>query len=279
MVRLDNPLNRQMDTLRTTLVPGLLDSLALNINRGGDNVRLFEVGRVFRESPAGDGAPPALPRESVRVAAVALGRAGDPHWSGAAPELDFFALKGVLEELCRRLAGGLPSLRRDGPEGPAPRFLDPAAAAVVHWLERPAGWLGRLAPAAVAAWSLPAGILAFELELPPDPAPPRTAYSPLPRHPAAERDLALILPEDATYERLEETVRRAGGPLLESVRPFDRYAGPPVPSGHVSLAVRLVFRGQDRTLTTAEVEQAQSPIVEHLRAELGAQVRDTKEES
>jgi phenylalanyl-tRNA synthetase beta chain len=97
----------------------------------------------------------------------------------------------------------------------------------------------------------------------------------LPRHPAAERDLALFLDAGVPYHELEDTIREAGQPLLESVRLFDRYGGHPVPSGQVSLAVRLVFRHPERTLGAEEVQTAQDRIVARLAADLGASLRDS----
>lgn len=277
LVTLDNPMNRQMDTLRASLLPGLLDSLVHNRNRGRDHAQLFETGRIFREQAHDSGNTQAkdLPVERTLLAAVSRGPGGLPHWRRHPRELDFYDLKGILEGMVDRAMGEPATLTR--PEtGHAPGFLDPLAAAQVTIHGDRLGWIGRLAPAATAAWDLPGDILAFEVDLTGAPtARPRARHTPVPRQPAAERDLAIILPADVRYHRLEALLRAAGGDLLESVSLFDRYVGSPIPAGRVSLAVRLTFRAQDRTLTTPEVQNIVDTMVSSLRSELGGELRDT----
>ena len=158
-----------------------------------------------------------------------------------------------------------------------PAFLAAEAAAWIHSDRGSIGWLGRLVPDSTAAWDLTEGVLAFEVDVTDAPADqPVTPYAPLPRHPSADRDLAIILPEEFSYGQLAELLRHCGGDLLESVSLFDRYAGKPVPPGSVSLAVRLVFRAPDRTLTAAPVQAIITAMMERIRSELGGEIRDAK---
>ena len=277
LVTLDNPMNRQMDTLRASLLPGLLDSLSHNRNRGTDHAQLFETGRVFREKAhaAGSARDTSLPVERTLLAAVSRGHCGLPHWHRHPRELDFYDLKGILEGLVER-ALGEPALLTPPGAGAATEFLDPLAAAHINIHGDTLGWIGRLAPTATAAWDLPGDILAFELDLTEvPPAPPLAQNIPLPRHPAAERDLAIILPAEVQYHSLEALLCACGENLLESVSLFDRYQGSPIPAGRVSLAVRLTFRAADRTLTAPEVQHIVDTMVSRLRTELGGEIRDT----
>jgi phenylalanyl-tRNA synthetase beta chain len=276
LVILDNPLNRQMDTLRTSLLPGLLTSLAHNRNRGNEDNHLFEVGRVFRESaPASEtsGDLP-LPEERTLVAAVATGSPEAPFWSNRSGPLGFFDLKGIIEGLTQRSGGEAPSFRTP-PAGHSPPFLSRDVAALIEQNGVPAGWIGLLDGATVAGWDLTGEILAFELDLTLAPVePPRTIYASLPRHPGADRDLAIILPEEVGYHEVEQLLRRHGGDILESVNVFDRYQGDPVPQGRVSLGVRLTFRAPDRTLTAPEMHDVVAGMVTALRSQLGGEIRD-----
>ena len=277
LVTLDNPMNRQMDTLRASLLPGLLNSLAHNRNRGRDHAQLFESGRIFREkAPAsGKAREMALPVERTLLAAVSRGHGGLPHWGRQPRDLDFYDLKGILEGLVER-AMGEPAMLTPPGTGTAAEFLDPLAAAQVNIHEGMIGWIGRLAPAATASWDLPGDILAFEIDLTEAPAArPLAHHTPLPRHPAAERDLAIILPAEVRYHSLEALLRACGGSLLESVSLFDRYEGSPIPAGRISLAVRLTFRAADRTLTAPEVQNILDTMVSRLRTEQGGEIRDT----
>ena len=276
LVTLDNPMNRQMNTLRGSLLPGLLTSLAHNRNRGMEDIQLFEVGRVFREKTAikdlqGD---LPLPQERTLVAAIACGSPEPPYWSRRRDPLGFFDLKGILEALSLRALGQSPTLMRPDAAG-QPAFLAAGTAALIHLKGVCAGWIGRLDGSTLAGWELPDHLLAFELDITAAPiAGPRTTYAPLPRHPSANRDLAIILPEEVGYHAVEELLRRHGGDQLESITLFDRYQGDPVPSGRVSLAVRLVFRAADRTLTAPEVQQVVTGMVEALRSDLDGELRD-----
>jgi phenylalanyl-tRNA synthetase beta chain len=213
--------------------------------------------------------------ERTLLAAVSRGHCGLPHWHRHPRELDFYDLKGILEGLVER-ALGEPALLTPPGAGAATEFLDPLAAAHINIHGDTLGWIGRLAPTATAAWDLPGDILAFELDLTEvPPAPPLAQNIPLPRHPAAERDLAIILPAEVQYHSLEALLCACGENLLESVSLFDRYQGSPIPAGRVSLAVRLTFRAADRTLTAPEVQHIVDTMVSRLRTELGGEIRDT----
>jgi phenylalanyl-tRNA synthetase beta chain len=276
LVSLDNPMNRQMNTLRTSLLPGLLTSVAHNRNRGMEEVQLFEVGRVFREkAPVGgvEGDLP-LPEERTLVAAIAGGSPDPAFWGQRRPPLDFFDLKGVLEALARRATPqGLTLQRPEDQDRPA--FLAPGEAAIIQLEGVCAGWIGRLDGPGLAAWDLPDHLLAFELDMTSSPVDrPRATYEALPRQPSADRDLAIILSEEVGYHDVEELLYRHGGDLLESVNLFDRYQGDPIPSGRVSLAVRLVFRAPDRTLTAPEVQQVVAGMVVALRSHLDGEIRE-----
>ncbi len=271
-VTLDNPMSSQMDTLRASLLPGLLGNVAHNLNRGRRDVRLFEVGKVFHESSAGQAAG-ELPRERPAEAAAATGVLPGGGWHRPPAPLTFFDLKGTLEGLALACLGR-PVQARPAGDGEA-GFLDPAAASVLHGGNGPLGALGRLHPDLASSLDLPPETFVFELDLGGAPAAlPPTAYAPLPRQPAADRDLALVVDAGCPYARIQEIIRDAGGAMLESVALFDRYVGDPVPAGKVSLAVRLVFRDPGRTLTADEVQAAQERIVERLQQDVQAELRD-----
>jgi len=188
--------------------------------------------------------------------------------------LDVFDLKGVVEDLAGRVLGR--GIRVEPAAGDELPFLAPGARAWVRDGTDTLGYLGRLDAWVPGVAEISAEIYAFEIYLPDlDPSAPPVRYRPLPRHPAAERDLALFLAADVPYHDLEDAIREAGRPLLESVRLFDRYSGHPVPHRQVSLAVRLVFRHAERTLGAEEVQAAQDRIVERLTTDLGALLRDS----
>ena len=271
--------------MRASLIPGLVTNLLHNWNRGRESIRLFETGRLFAEAgPAdaprqagkhGDSRDLPLPVERPAVAAVACGERPEPHWSRPSIPVDYFDLKGVVEELAGRVLGRSIRVEPAAGDDELP-FLAPGTRAWVRDGTHTLGYLGRLDRSVPGVVEVSADIFAFELYFPDqETSAPVARYRPLPRYPAAERDLALFLDAGVPYHELEETIREAGRPLLESVRLFDRYSGQPVPSGQVSLAVRLVFRHAERTLSAEEVQAAQDRIVERLTTDLGAALRDS----
>jgi phenylalanyl-tRNA synthetase beta chain len=253
-VPLLNPLSSEEAYLRTSLVPGLLRRVERNLAHGVRDVRLFEIGAAFHASGG------ALPREEARVAVVLTGAARPPHWSGAAPDLDAWDLRGLLEELAEAYPEGRVEagehgfvLRSDG------REVGQARAAAAGEVDLP-------------AWAAP--VLLLEATLPASAAPAAsTRHRPLPAHPGSERDLALLVPEGRVAAAVLETVRDAAGPLLEAAFPFDLYQGEGLPAGTRSLAVRLRFRAADRTLTDAEVDAAISGVLSALEERHGVRRR------
>ncbi|HEU0052641.1 MAG TPA: hypothetical protein VFQ39_05665, partial [Longimicrobium sp.] len=238
-VPLLNPLSQEEGPLRTSLAWSLLRRVEHNFARGVRDVRLFEVGPVFRRA-AEEG---ALPSEERRVAAVFSGARAPAHWSGPAGAFDLFDLKGLMEELAAEYPAGevRPNPSGDGFE------LSVDGNGVGN---------GRIAAASevdAPAWA--DAVLVLEARLPTAAVDRRAiAYRPLPTQPASERDLALLAPYAVLATELEETIRSAAGELLEAVFPFDLYEGKGLPEGTRSVAWRLRFRAADRTLTDAEVD-------------------------
>jgi phenylalanyl-tRNA synthetase beta chain len=254
-----NPLSSEEGFLRTDLVPGLVRSVQYNWSVRERDVRLFEIGRVFRASAAGTREHPRVPDERLRVAVVLTGARAPAHWSegGKAPDLDPWDLKGMFEELARVAGPPDGTVMPDGDAG---------------WVLRdPSGTERGRAGAVVADRPPWAGLLfACELDLVAAPRP-AVRFAPLPTTPSSERDVALVLAPGQRVDQVEAVIRRAGGALLESLWLFDEYRGSAV-SGR-SAAWRLVFRHAERTLRDAEVDAALEAILVALRSELGVERR------
>ena len=254
-VPLLNPLSAEEAFLRTTLVPGLLRRLEHNLAHGVRDVRLFEVGTVFRA--AADG---GLPREERWVAAAFTGTSRPAHWSGPAPDWDVWDLKGLMEELAAEHPNG---------------SVDAAEGTFIILADRDKAGNGRVAAEGevdAPAWAGPVFLL--EMRLPHAAASGRHArYQPLPVHPGSERDLALLVPTMVRGTDVSGTIREAAGALLEDVYPFDLYEGKGIPEGTRSLAFRLRFRAPERTLTDAEVDGAVGRVLSALEERHGVRRR------
>jgi phenylalanyl-tRNA synthetase beta chain len=220
----------------------------------------------FRTSGTGE-----LPREAPHLAVVIAGSRAPVHWSGDAGAFDLWDLKGLIEELVTRAGLGVTLVAGASDE---PALVTEETLVLKSRDGSVIGWGGRVRPAAVdaPAWASP--VWGFELELPGTPAP-RTAprHAALPAFPGVERDLALLVPEEVSAERVLAVLREAGGAELGKVEVFDLYRGKGVPEGSRSLAFRLRFQSLERTLTDTEVDAAIERVTRKLLEELNVRVR------
>lgn len=263
---LSNPIAETLAHLRRSVLPGLVRAVDTNRRRGTVDVRLFETGRVFL--PAG---PPGFaPRESQRLAVVWAGAAEPAHWSAPTRAADLQDLFGWVELLLASLTSGRTFQRH------------PCELAAFH-PGQSATW-GADSDGAVAwgGWSHPslgerlggAALMAeFDMDALTADAPPPPTYQPLPRVPAVFRDLSVVVPLSTGFARLLEVLARVAPPAPSRFELVDRYQGPPLAPGQVSLSVRALLTPSERTLTESEIETYRLALVEALRRDLGAELR------
>ncbi len=263
LVRLQNPLTDEEGALRSTLVPSLLGVVHRNRAHQAERVRVFEVGRTFHPSDPGE-----LPREQLALVAV-LTRGGERLWeAGAAPV--FFELKGAVEQVLDAL--GVAARFSSGADEP---FWHPGSSARIDVAGRTVGGIGELHPEVAARFEidLPCALACLDLEALAAAAPAERRFTEPSRQPLVRRDLAVLLPREEAAGRVLEAIRSTAGPHLVDVVVFDRYEGPGVPEGRVSVAFRLVFQRQDRTLTDAEVTRASDRVVAMLADRFRGELR------
>jgi phenylalanyl-tRNA synthetase beta chain len=267
-IAVTNPLSAQHSVLRQHLAASLLDVLSLNERQGRPDVAIFEIGKRY----AGvDGKP----REWTRLGLLLSGAAEPASWNRTARQYDLDDAKGIVELLCRRLRLPEPSYVADTRGFP----FHPGRALVARQEagnEAIAGRVAELHPDALAEWDLRAErVIVAEIAIAGlDVATPlRVHVEPIPRFPEVERDLAVIVAEARTAAEVEACIRSHGGALLRRVRLFDLYRGAPLAATEKSLAYRLVFGAQGRTLTETDVDAATAEVIRGLEAELGAHLR------
>jgi len=261
-----NPLSEEHSIMRTLLLPGLLEVLARNYHRSRvKDGAIFEMGRVFY--PKGEG---VLPEERPKLAAAAMGRTPGG-WSGAGREMDFFYLKGVLENLLRALKCG-PAVFA---AAPGEAGFHPGRSAYVEVEGVRVGVIGELHPDTAERFELPEKVAAWEIDLSRllEVSGRPTVYTPIPRFPAAERDIAVVLGEEVPAAEVEKAIWEAGGELLRGVHLFDVYRGEQIPAGCKSLAFSLVFYAPDRTLTDEEAAAGVEAVEKELARRFGARLR------
>jgi len=268
-VSIANPLSAKFDTLRPSLLPGLVDAVAHNRRHGRRDVQLFEIGTRFTASG-----------ETRGVALAWTGGAAGDHWSGGAREVDFFDVKGVAEHLCDALGVtvGIEPIREP--------FLVTGRAAAIVAGDGPSrgahlGVVGQLTPGLADARGLPRQDAVFVAEADLDllqraRVAASDAIRPLPRQPFVVRDLSIVVADTLPAEIIRGTILAAGRDLpapLTALSFFDRYQGKGVAPGSVSLSVRLTFQAAERTLTDADVQQSVETILAALVREHAARQR------
>lgn len=282
-LRIANPLSDEEPLLRTTLLPGLLRTVARNVGRGQADLGLFEMGSVIL--PAGEvtAAPrlgvdrrptddelkalvAALPDQPLHVGLVVAGARGQAGWWGRSEQGSW----ADAVEACRVVARALGLEVEVATDQRAP--WHPGRCARLSVGSTVIGFAGELHPQVCKAYGVPARTAAGELDL--DvllahaveivQAPSFSNY------PVAKEDVALVVASDVSAIEVEDALRSGAGPLLESIRLFDLYAGEQLGEGHKSLAFALRFRAPDRTLTETEVRAAVDAAVAEATSRTGA---------
>jgi phenylalanyl-tRNA synthetase beta chain len=260
-VILANPLLSEYSALRTNLLSGLIDAFEYNLAQGNGALNGFEVGRIFWRTEDGI--------DEADIIGGILGGDFLPegNWirGGKNEPMTWYQAKGILESVFERLGISVKYQATSEDER-----LHPGRTASLWLNGQRLGIFGQLHPQLRQEKGLPDAVYGFELSFnellsalnKDEQMTPRfKAYS---TYPAVARDLAFFAPLTVSVAQLEETMQKAGGKLLETVKVFDEYRGTNVPEGERSLAFSLVYRTSDRTLTDTEVEPVHNQIREAL---------------
>jgi phenylalanyl-tRNA synthetase beta chain len=262
-----NPLSETLGFLRRSLLPGLLHAADLNLRRGAADLRLFEVGGVFRPREAGE-----LPKEPAHAGFAWSGVADPAHWSRPARPADAWDAAGLIEDLLTLVAGER-SFHRERADLAG---LHPGQS--ILWRDesgRRVAWCGPVHPELAARMGLTAPVLLGEADL--DEAARRPlllpAYRSISRQPAIWRDLSLVLDPDAQAGSVLSALAGVSPPAPVSMTWLDRYAGPPLAADEVAMTLRVMLHPLERTLTDLEAEAYRAELLAVLDAVKGVRLR------
>lgn len=268
-LKIQNPLSEELSLLRTSLLPGLVETVSYNQRRGQERVYIFESGAVFLPRPG-----ETLPAEPQRLGLALTGPRHPQNWrlGKKAPLTDFYDLKGILEAYWERLHVKQP-IAFEPQEMP---WLHPLISFQLKTKDgRVLGWAGALHPESREQYKLKEILLVAELQL--NDLLPYWLENPemrgFSRYPQAVRDIALAVPEEIRAGDVVDAILRVGQGLVRQVTPFDVYRGQGLREGTKSLAFSLTLQAMDRTLQDEEMNGLQSKILEHLTKEFKAQQR------
>lgn len=266
-VKVAMPMSEERSALRTTLLPHLLDALSHNKNRSNFDVCLYEVGSVFHTE---EEVMTTQPKETTMLAAAFMGLWHEHGWQGEKKAVDFFVVKGIVEGILEELkvAGEVAFVPAE------PKGFHPGRTAKVVISGKEVGILGQVHPAVTKEWSLPETYV-FELDFDALTVNETSEirYSAIPRYPAIDRDIALVMDEGVKASEVEQVIREHGGNLLTRVNLFDLYQGEHMTEGKKSLAFSLRYLDPEKTLTDEEVTKVHDAVIKGLEERLGATLR------
>ena len=255
-IQIMNPLGEDYSIMRTTSLNGMLTSLATNYNRRNKDVRLYELGNVYR--------PKALPLTELPDERMqfTLGMYGNG---------DFFYMKGVVEEFFEKI--GMHGRESYDPNAGKP-FLHPGRQANIIYAGKVVGFLGEVHPEVADTYGIGERAYVAVIDMPEimEFASFDRKYEGIAKYPAVTRDISMVVPKSILVGQIEEVIADKGGAHLESYQLFDLYEGAQIKPGYKSVAYSIVFRAKDRTLEDADVSVAMDKILKGLEA-LGIELR------
>nr|WP_154958263.1 phenylalanine--tRNA ligase subunit beta [Paenibacillus xylanexedens] len=272
-VKLAMPMSEDRSVLRTSILPQMLDAAVYNMNRKQDSLAVFEVGSVFFTEEE------KLTKQPHEIPVLSMLLTGDrvaQQWNAGAEKVDFFDIKGALENLFAYL--GLEQRIRfvaNSPEG-----FHPGRSASIYLDGKDGsegtliGTLGQLHPELQQQYDLNDVYVAeIALEAIYQEADADIRYRELPRFPAVERDIAVVVNKNIEAGDMLRTIRECAGELLQNVQVFDVFTGSKLGEDKKSVAMALVYRNRERTLTDEEVTEAHARVVTRLEEQFNAELR------
>jgi phenylalanyl-tRNA synthetase beta chain len=263
-VQIRNPISTKAANLRTTLLGGLLENVAWNINRGAEGVHIFEIGNAFHVDNDSY-------NEHLMLSVVMTGFVGERHWKEKGKEASFFHLKGMCEALMTQLRYGSLSFQVKN----HPHFKEEGSLAL-HFKGEEIGFLGAINQNILDAYLLKGEVWATEINLSHlfEKQAQAFKYSAVVKFPSVNRDVSFIGDNIVSFEEIREVMEKLQLPYLEKFNLYDRFSGSSIPEGKVSLSFRFVFRRPDRTLQADEVDVLQEKIIGILGARFHFQLRE-----
>ncbi|OIJ10991.1 phenylalanine--tRNA ligase subunit beta [Anaerobacillus arseniciselenatis] len=266
-IRLAMPMSEDRSTLRTSLIPHVLDVVQYNHNRKIEDIAIYEVGSIFLTEET---EITKQPTEKEILAGAFTGTWQSHLWQGEKKKVDFFVAKGVLEGLFDQL--GITekiryaSVKKDS--------MHPGRTAAILLDGEEIGFVGQIHPTLQKELDLnETYIFQLDLQVVLSSSGQEVFYEGVPKYPAISRDIALVVAQETQAEDVKDVIKSNGGKLLKSVQLFDLYQGEKMEEGHKSLAFSLTYFDPEKTLTDEEVTNVHNKVLEGLKEKLGVTLR------
>ncbi|WP_321370941.1 phenylalanine--tRNA ligase subunit beta [uncultured Desulfuromusa sp.] len=265
-VKILNPLSEDQAVMRTSLVPSLLETVSNNINYRSSDLRLFELRPVFLTPLEGGQSV-----EKLSLTAVMSGQRDPEGWSQSAASVDFYDIKGVVEEILAKI--NIENVFFDSQE--TQPYLHPGKSCQFMSGQESLGFVGEVHPEVLSRFNIEQPVYLFELDVEATIAlaGQHAQFKALSRFPDVKRDSALLLDESISADQVMDIVNGSKIRYVESASIFDLYTGKGVPAGKKSLAIRVCYRDLEKTLTETEVTKSHDKLIRSLCHRLEAEIR------
>ena len=260
-----NPISKDMDGLRNSLIPSMAMTLQYNRNRQIKNLKLFEINRVFIPPQKAN----ALPSEDTKLVIGLLGKREFEMWFSNHQDNDFYDIKGLVEAIAHKIS--LDNWQ----------FISYSAFALegdglgLQSKDETLGFLGKLKYKIASFFEIEEDVFVAEISVTSlfKHLRREKKYTPIPRFPSVERDLALIVDQNIESGSIAELIYSEGGNLLKKLELFDIYSGAQIEANKKSVGFRLTFQSRERTLTEDEVTKLLDKILRSLEKKFEAKLR------
>ncbi|MEL6820612.1 MAG: phenylalanine--tRNA ligase subunit beta, partial [Calditrichota bacterium] len=260
-----NPINSDMDGMRNSLIPSLLEAVRFNANRQRRDLALFEINNTF----AHPGSLEERPDQELCIGIALSGMRRSGQWYAADQPVDFYDIKGLVEHLTDKILLDNSSIIAYA------NFAVEGQSVKVLLAEEELGYYGKVSSKLSKNFDLDYPVFVAEIRVKPlfENARRDVRYQGIPRFPHVERDFALVVKRDLHAEDIMKVIRENGGKYLQSIVPFDQYIGKQIDESKKSVAFRLIFQSPEKTLTEEEVSKATNKILKKLESAFGATLR------
>jgi phenylalanyl-tRNA synthetase beta chain len=262
LLELINPISNEMEIMRPSMLPGLLDVSVYNLNRQQNTVQIFEMGRVYGRGSEGV-------EEEKRIAGIRCGAPADSSWISGRRELDFYDIKHDVEVLLDEL--GMIGVRF---KAGSPQGFHPTRTAEIFIGSNLKGVVGAVSPALLGAIGIEKPCYAFEISIEKLDAQNDKRYVPVSRYPSIKRDINIVLDVELEAQSLLDVVWANGDDILHDLQLLDVYQGQGIDSLKKSITLSLIFRNNSRTLTDLEIENVCRIILSAIEKQLGGVLRE-----
>ncbi len=271
LVKILNPLSKEMSVMRPSLLPSMLQNVYFNQNHGTKDAHLFEIGRVYQHKSAENSSDVVHGfQEEERLGICLTGRKYARTWFNGDRLADIFDIKGIVESVLFKIP--LDKIRFIYYDSSSPLTVQTIGIEINGTYS---GYLGKVSSTLLQRFQIENDVYVAEINLSNVKKEERSfrQFSPRSKFPSVLRDLAFIIPKEAFVQELQSEIYKSSGNLLKQVTLFDVYEGKNLPENVKSVAFSLQFVPDEKTLTDSEIDAAIKKIVDALNRKFGAELR------